>query len=668
MSEPEEVIIEAAHAVTGVAARVWRSQSRLARPDSLRLEDVRSRLEVVLHALFRHPFHLEPAEPPLAPNLFRRIAGRIPHHLARPALVAWNDGDRLALPPEIPRRAPGSDAPLARYRLLAIQQAARIRRGTAAVATRAPSLLTRDLFLLAEARAVDLALARDFPGLLGGLDAARSASARQIASERAAALSAPEQWLRQLRGEVLSKDAADPDGPIPVLASPEEALHWALDHTARAPDPDDYRGLPAVPIWGDVRAPSSIRGEPGEASPEGAASKRTTTLRRRPQVRPARPDEDDERPGIWGFPHDDPQESVEDPMGLQRPADRDADADTDDLADAFSDLPEARLIRTPGEPAEVLRGPAPLRLLRDAARTPAATGVAYPEWDYREESYVEPGAVVRIRDAGEIDADWAASALHRQRRLLLQVRRRFERLRLERVHIDRQPDGPDVDIAAYVRAFADQAAGGVVDDRFYRDVRRSRRELALMLLVDVSASTDSWVSGGQRIIDVEKDSLLLVAEALSALRERFAILSFSGAGPEHVVVRRIQDFDEPTGEAVHARIGGLHPERFTRVGAALRHATARLSREPARHRVLLLISDGKPNDDDVYETRYGVEDTRQAVAEARLQGIHPFCITVDRDASAYLPRMFGPDSYAVIRHPARLPHILVDFVRQLHTR
>lgn len=113
------------------------------------------------------------------------------------------------------------------------------------------------------------------------------------------------------------------------------------------------------------------------------------------------------------------------------------------------------------------------------------------------------------------------------------------------------------------------------------------------------------------------------------------------------------------------RIAGLEHDRFTRMGAALRHATASLAREQAHHRLLLLLTDGKPNDVDLYEGRYGIEDTRQAVAEARLLGLHPFCLTVDREAPAYLPRLFGPGSYAVLRRAHTLPQALIDVVRRL---
>jgi nitric oxide reductase NorD protein len=164
---------------------------------------------------------------------------------------------------------------------------------------------------------------------------------------------------------------------------------------------------------------------------------------------------------------------------------------------------------------------------------------------------------------------------------------------------------------------------------------------------------------------VEREALLLVCIALEAMGERYTVQAFSGEGPGSVTVRSLKAFDERHGETTSRRIAALEPERYTRVGAALRHTTAMLMREPARHRLLLLLSDGKPNDMDHYEGRYGVEDMRQAVLEARLQGIFPFCLTVDRAAANYLPGVFGASQYALLPRPELLPSALLDWIRRL---
>ena len=214
-------------------------------------------------------------------------------------------------------------------------------------------------------------------------------------------------------------------------------------------------------------------------------------------------------------------------------------------------------------------------------------------------------------------------------------------------------------------ACADQRAGVATDGRVYIEHRPSRRELAVALLADVSASTDGWVSDTRRIVDVEKEALLVVCEALDALGDRYAIFAFSGEGADDVTVLRLKSFAEPRTLVVDRRIAALDADRYTRMGAAIRHTTAALACEPAGRRLLLILSDGKPNDVDVYEGPYGVEDTRQAVAEARRQGIAVFCLTVDREAPRYAARVFGHNRFAILRHADALPRVVVDVLRQL---
>jgi len=156
----------------------------------------------------------------------------------------------------------------------------------------------------------------------------------------------------------------------------------------------------------------------------------------------------------------------------------------------------------------------------------------------------------------------------------------------------------------------------------------------------------------------------VLLEALHVLGDRHAVLAFSGQGPRAVRVQVIKAFDDARSIA-QRRIAALEPDGYTRLGAALRHACAALCRERARHRLLLLLSDGKPNDVDEYAGRYGIEDTRQAVAEARMQGLTAFCLTVDRQAPSYLPAIFGRRGFAVLPRPALLPAVLVEMLRSL---
>ncbi len=427
-----------------------------------------------------------------------------------------------------------------------------------------------------------------------------------------------------------------------------------------------YRGMAPVPLWGatvSVLEPATTGIGVGEESP---LPRRSRTLPRRPRVRDSgEGDDDDAEPGTWMVRADDLQEKAEDPAGLQRPADRDQEADAGELADALSELPELRLVRSPRAVHEVLVGEDPIRRIARIDGTPQAIGIAYPEWDWQAGAYLPRGAIVRERPAEAADGAWVDAALQRHATMLRAVRRDFERLRPRRTAVRRQPDGADLDVDALVSAFGDRRGGGVTDDRFYIDTRPRRRDISIMLLVDASASTDGWISDGRRIVDVEKEALLIVGEALAALGDSHAVLSFSGQGPGHVEVRIVKRFDERGGTPeVRRRIAGLEPSGYTRAGTAIRHASVGLLRQAAHHRLLLLLSDGRPNDVDRYEGRYGIEDTRAAIAEARLQGLHCFCLTVDREAPRYASRIFGRD-FAVLSRPERLPTVLTGLLRDL---
>lgn len=389
-------------------------------------------------------------------------------------------------------------------------------------------------------------------------------------------------------------------------------------------------------------------------------------MRRRPHARDAAENEDDAHAGTWVIRADEPQESVEDPFGLQRPADRDDDADPEGLADSLSELPEARLVRTPAAPREVLKAGEPIERIAGETSAPAAhRGFVYPEWDHRRHAYRSHGAIVRWPTAPLGDAAWADGVRARHARLVRRVRARFERLRPRYVTLNRQADGSEPDVTAWVDAFAGVRAGTAMDDRLYVERRPARRELTVALLADVSASTDGWVSGTRRIVDVEKEALLVVCEAIDALGDRYGIFTFSGESADNVAVLPLKAFDERRTPAVERRMAALDADGYTRMGAAIRHVTAALGRERTARRLLLILSDGKPNDVDIYEGPYGVEDTRQAVAEARRQGIVVFCLTVDREAPHYSGRIFGRDGFAILRRTDELPAVVIEVLLRL---
>jgi len=229
-----------------------------------------------------------------------------------------------------------------------------------------------------------------------------------------------------------------------------------------------------------------------------------------------------------------------------------------------------------------------------------------------------------------------------------------------------EQDGSEPDIDACVRAAADRAPGLPHATRgLYRAQTRRDRDLACLMLADLSLSTDAWVSDTQRVIDVIRDSLMVFAEALATTGDPFAIYGFSSLKRSLVRFHDIKHFDEPLGADVRGRIAALRPGYYTRLGAALRESTRRLAPRRAARRVLMLLSDGKPHDIDNYDGRHGIEDTRAAVLEARRAGVRPFCVTIDRDGAGYLAHVFGRDGYVVVRRPADLPARLPMLYAQL---
>lgn len=363
-----------------------------------------------------------------------------------------------------------------------------------------------------------------------------------------------------------------------------------------------------------------------------------------------------------------PHEQAEDPVGLQRPTDRDESTAAEELADSLSELPEARLVTSPGRPREVLLSDdAPNARAKHNAAAGSGQGHAlrYPEWDYRTQAYREGAVTVHVSTIAEGPQAWVDATLDEHRSTANLVKRRFEMLKAQRVRLHKQLEGDDVDLDAYIAGYSDFRAGHPMPQGLYRSCRQARRDMAIMLLVDISGSTDGWVAASKRVIDVEREALLLVSMALQGLAEPNAIMAFSGEGPHGVVIRIVKSFEEPFGAPVARRIAMLEPEHYTRAGAAMRHAAAILMKQPARHRLLLMLSDGKPNDVDEYEGRYGAEDMRQAVTETKLQGIQPFCLTVDRQAAAYLPAIFGAHQYALLPRPELLPTVLLDWMRRL---
>jgi nitric oxide reductase NorD protein len=248
--------------------------------------------------------------------------------------------------------------------------------------------------------------------------------------------------------------------------------------------------------------------------------------------------------------------------------------------------------------------------------------------------------------------------------LVRKVRRQFETLRPKRELRRAQLDGDQIDLEAAIRSRIDFIATGQPDDRIYGCARPASHELATSILVDVSLSTDSWVDN-RRVLDVEMQALDVLARGLQSCGDRFAIKTFTSRRRDWVRVDTIKDFDETFSAKTAGRIAGLRPGYYTRMGAAIRHVSRQLESDGARKKLLLILTDGKPNDVDHYEGRFALEDSRKAVMEARTKGQAVFAVTVDRSAGDYLPAIFGRSGFALVSNISKLPSALPAIYRNL---
>lgn len=284
----------------------------------------------------------------------------------------------------------------------------------------------------------------------------------------------------------------------------------------------------------------------------------------------------------------------------------------------------------------------------------------YPEWDIGRQHYRKGWAVMREKEVKPVYDDFPRQTLAKHAGLVKQLRKSFEAMRDENRLLKRQVQGDEVDIDALVEALADSRDGREMSDRLFMHTHRAERNIAVAFMVDMSGSTKGWIN------EAEREALLLLCEALERLGDRYAIYGFSGITRKRCELFRIKTFDDAYTDEVKARISGIAPQEYTRMGFAIRHLSKLLNEVEARTKVLITLSDGRPDDYfDAYRGPYGVEDTRMALLEARRSGIHPFCITIDKEARDYLPHMYGPARYVILDNVAQLPAKVADVYRRL---
>lgn len=288
----------------------------------------------------------------------------------------------------------------------------------------------------------------------------------------------------------------------------------------------------------------------------------------------------------------------------------------------------------------------------------------YPEWDHRKSTYIPDHCRVLSSDAPLCDEPPVFTTDPAARRRIRAVKRQFEALRPKRMILPRQLDGDELDLEAVIAAQVELRATGQCSDRVYRATRTQDRDLAVSILMDTSRSTESAI-GQRTVIDVEKEALAALAWGLNACGDDFAINTFSSLRRDRVYMLNCKGFDDRMGPAVEAKIEGLTPGFYTRLGAAVRHASATLNERANSKRLLLVITDGKPNDLDHYEGRHGIEDSRMAVREARRKGQAVHGVVVDAKGQAWFSRIFGQGGFSVVSDAEKLTAALPEIYRQI---
>lgn len=293
----------------------------------------------------------------------------------------------------------------------------------------------------------------------------------------------------------------------------------------------------------------------------------------------------------------------------------------------------------------------------------------YDEWDGMIRDYRPQWCQVLEQAGVEGSPDFVDETFHTYGPMVRLIRRYFETIRPEAFRrLGRQSNGEDIDLDALVNWMVDRRHGLEPSDQVYSTRRKHDRHVAVAFLVDMSGSTGRQIGSRARpVIDIEKEGLLLLSEALSAIGDQYAIYGFSGQGRQAVDIHVLKDFEQRSGGRVGLKISGVKSRQQNRDGAAIRHATHRLMQQAAKVRLLILISDGKPLDDD-YADEYSLEDTKMALREARQKGIHPFCITIDQAATDYVKRMYGEIGFLVVDDVESLPTRLPKIYQRLTAR
>ena len=296
-------------------------------------------------------------------------------------------------------------------------------------------------------------------------------------------------------------------------------------------------------------------------------------------------------------------------------------------------------------------------------KEPVSEPFHYQEWDYHVQLYRPDWATVIERRQPKGDPEVMDRILEKHKPVAARIRHLIDALQPQGVVRQRGfEDGEEIDLNAAVRAFIDIRRGVMPDPRINIRITRHVRDLAIVVLMDLSESTNEHLvkddPDSPTILDLTRESTGLLAWAIDAIGDNFAVHGFASDGRHDVQYYRFKDFHQPYDDEAKARMAGMQGGLSTRMGAALRHAGWHLSQQSAQKRLVLLITDGEPADIDERDPQYLRHDAKKAVEDLASMGIYTFCLTLDPQADRYVARIFGENHYAIVDHVERLPERL----------
>lgn len=285
------------------------------------------------------------------------------------------------------------------------------------------------------------------------------------------------------------------------------------------------------------------------------------------------------------------------------------------------------------------------------------------EWDYQQKKYKKNFCQIYESQLSETSIAYTQKTFEEQNIVLRQLEKKLNNFFNEYQIIKKQPEGEEIDLEAITERFTDIQAGITPKDNIFLSKRKNIKDIAILILTDISLSTDGYVND-HRIIDTEKQSLLLFGEILHKYNTQFQIDVFSSKTRNHCDYHTIKKFNDDWDKQKH-HIGAIQPKGYTRIGAAIRNAHEQLKNINTKKKWLLLLTDGKPNDYDRYEGKYGIEDIKHAIKEVRNNDIHVSALAIDSNAKFYLPQMLGKGAFQIIHKPSFLPEALTNMYLKL---